>query len=306
MKVLFPLLISVVHRRTFLLSAAVLAVVGPATFTARAQQPAAGLPPATASKSANALASPGLVGLAETTSPFVAPLAASSVAPAESTSLASDSLPDAPDPNTPAADAGEIKRPREAGLTAPLYTKDISAGWEAQPLTARDKFMLGVRDLYSPGNFGAMFLSSGYSHLTNGQPNYGTDRGAYGERLGAAAIRETSQGFFTDSIFAPLLHQDPRYYVLGPEASIGRRTLYAITRPILRRNDSGRNTLNTSLLLGYGAAALLTEAYYPGSNHNARDTAATYGASIGGSALGFVVSEFADQLLVAVHVRKPD
>jgi hypothetical protein len=39
------------------------------------------------------------------------------------------------------------------------------------------------------------------------------DENAFGERLGAAGIRDTVQGVFTDSVFAPLLHEDPRYYV---------------------------------------------------------------------------------------------
>ena len=41
------------------------------------------------------------------------------------------------------------------------------------------------------------------------------DSGAFGERLGAAGIRDTTQGVFTDSVFAPLLHEDPRYYMAG-------------------------------------------------------------------------------------------
>ncbi|WP_160115235.1 hypothetical protein [Bryocella elongata] len=211
-----------------------------------------------------------------------------------------EALPDAPEP------AGYRSETRSSAHIAPLYTKDIWAGWQAQPLRPRDKVVLGLRDLYSLGNFGAMFASSGFSHLTNGQPNFGTDRGAYGQRLGAAALRETSQGLLTDSVFAPILHQDPRYYVLGPQYGIVHRTLYAITRPLVTRSDSGRQTVNGSLLLGYGAAAVLTNAYYPAINRNARDTAITFGDSLGGSALGAVVSEFAEQVLVAVHLRRPE
>lgn len=239
---------------------------------------------------APAQTSPALQQLATATSPF-----APSLSPAESSSL-----PDAPEP------AAAPVETRSSAHIAPLYEKEIPAGWQAQTLTSRDKVVLGVRDLYTIGNFEAMFAASGFSHLTNGQPNYGTDRGAYGERLGAAALRETSQGFLTDSVFAPLLHQDPRYFVLGPQYGTVHRGFYALTRPFVRRTDDGRNTFNSSLMLGYGAAAVLTNAYYPAGNRNATDTARTFGASIGGAALGFLVSEYADQVLVAVHLRRPE
>jgi hypothetical protein len=243
--------------------------------------------------------------LAAESSPFAMPplqdrhLESDRLAPTGRDGSAASSLPEAPGPAI-------IQPASPSAHTAPLYRKDIPPGWQAQPLGARDKIVLGLRDLYTPGNFGAMFISSGYSHLTNRQPNYGTDRGAYGERLGAAALRETSQGFLTDSVFAPLLHQDPRYYVLGPQHSTFHRALYALTRPLIRRNDDGRETVNTSLLLGYASAAALTNTYYPAINRNARDTTATFGASIGGAALGFLVSEYADQILVATHLRRPE
>ncbi len=167
--------------------------------------------------------------------------------------------------------------------------------------------LLGAEDLYSISNLVAVFASAGYSHVTNGQPNYGTDKGAFGERLGAAAIRETSQGIFTDMVFAPLLHEDSRYYVEGIKYNPFHRTLYAITRPLITRKDDGGNTVNGALLLGYAASAAITPAFYPQSNRNFHDTAATYAASIGGAALGFFVTEFTSDALYALHLRgKPE
>jgi len=257
---------------------------------------------------------PAFRELAEATSPFSPALRKvdleTSFREAELGSSESSSLPDAPEPNAleshDPASFDNLPEPRSSAHVASLYTKDISAGWQAQALRPRDKVVLGLRDLYSFGNFGSMFVASGFSHLTNGQPNFGTDRGAYGQRLGAAALRETSEGVLTDSVFAPILHEDPRFYVLGPQYGLLHRTLYAITRPLITRSDSGRSTINGALLLGNGTASVLTNAYYPASNRNVHDTLATFGGSIGGAALGFVVSEFADQLLVAVHLRRPE
>jgi hypothetical protein len=217
------------------------------------------------------------------------------------------SLPDAPstshaaparafvleaDPNTPHRDV------------APKYAKYIAADEKAQPIDAHDKVIIGLRDLYSPLNFVAMIASSGYEQVVNGAPNYGTDRGAFGERLGAAGIRETSQGFFTDSVFSPMLHMDPRYYVEGPQYGFLHRTVYAATRVLVSKTDSGRHTINSPMLLGYAASTALSTAYYPQINRNFKDQASNYGGSLGGAAVGFLFSEFSDSLLHFVHMKK--
>jgi hypothetical protein len=191
-----------------------------------------------------------------------------------------------------------------AGPVATIYTKYIPAGWAAQHITARDKMVIGIRDLYNPLNFAAIILTAGYEQALNGEPNYGVDRGAFGERLGAAGIRETTQGLFTDAVFAPILHEDPRYYVEGPQYGFFHRTIYAVTRPLITRTDSGRSSVNGALLLGYAASSGLTYAYYPQINKNFADTAETFGGALGGAALGFFVSEFSTDVLVMLHLKK--
>jgi hypothetical protein len=80
--------------------------------------------------------------------------------------------------------------------------------------------------------------------------------------------------------------------------------LYAITRPLITKTDSGKDTINGALLLGYASAAALSYTYYPSVNQNFRDTASTFGGSIGGAALGFVVSEFSSDVLQSLHLKK--
>ena len=185
---------------------------------------------------------------------------------------------------------------------APLHTKYILPNQRAQMLKPRDKMLIAVEDIYSPLNFGGIIAAAGYEQWRNGQPNYGTDRGAFGERLGAAGIRDTAQGVFTDGVFAPLLHQDPRYYVEGSGYSVLHRALYAATRPVITRTDGGRQTINGALLLGYAATSLLNNAYYPSVNRNARDNAEAFAGSIGGSALGFLLTEFTSSVWGKFHL----
>lgn len=209
-----------------------------------------------------------------------------------------------PDPQTKPLDARTAPKTQDAKPIAPLYTKYIPAGWGYQPIHGREKLILGARDLYSPGNILAIVASSGYSHLANSQPNYGVNSKAFGQRLGAIAIRETAQGIFTDGVFSVVFHQDPRYFAEGPRYNPIHRTLYAITRPLIVRTTNGTgSTVNSSLLAGYAAAALLNNAYYPQINRNVKDTFTSYGSSIGGAALGFFVSEFTDDALEFLHLK---
>jgi hypothetical protein len=172
----------------------------------------------------------------------------------------------------------------------------------AQPIGARDKVIIGLKDTYSVMNFGGMFASAAYEQLRNSQPNYGTDRGAFGERLGAAAIRDTAQGVLTDGVYASLLHEDTRYYVEGPQYGVVHRALYALTRPLITRTDSGRHTINGAELLGYASASAIGDAYYPQINRNAQDTAKGFAGSLGGSALGFLLSEFTSSFWHDLHI----
>jgi hypothetical protein len=187
---------------------------------------------------------------------------------------------------------------------APIHRKYIMPDMRAQTLTARDKVIIGLKGTYSPMNFGGMIVAAGYQQLRNGQPNYGTDRGAFGERLGAAGIRDTVQGVFTASVFAPLLHEDPRYYVEGKQYGTVHRALYALTRPVITRSDSGRQTINGAQLLGYAASTALNNAYYPSSNRNVRDNFEAFGGSLGGSALSFLLTEFTASMWHVLHLGR--
>ena len=233
-------------------------------------------------------------------------LAVTSVQPAFSSSLATDPLATAALPEAPLPQLATEPRPKPGTVPAQhIADKNamtIPSNWHAQPLTAREKMHAGAKDLYFWENFAAMFISSGYEQIVNSSPNYGTDKGAFGERLGAAAIRETTQTGFTEIGFAPLLHEDARYYVKGPSANPIKRAVYALTRPLITRKDNGDATVNGALLLGYAASSAITPAYYPQSNRNFHDVAAVYGSSVGGAALGFFVSEFSEDVLRSLHL----
>ena len=164
--------------------------------------------------------------------------------------------------------------------------------------------VLGLGQSFTVFSLVGWAASAGYSQLTNGTPNYGTDSGAFGMRLGATALRATSQNIIGNAFFAPLFHEDPRYYKLGNGHNPVKRILYAATRAIVTKTDNGSPTPNFSLLAGNLAGAALTNTYYPEINQGYVQTAKIFGSSVGGAAIGFVVDEFLYDALDYAHLQR--
>lgn len=171
-------------------------------------------------------------------------------------------------------------------------------------MTVPNKIVSGLKTSVSLFSATGWLAAAGWEQLTNSSPNYGTDSGAFGQRLGAAAIRGISEGVFSKSLFAPLFHEDPRYYTMGKGHPFFKRVVYAATRSIITRTDSGRTTPNFSLLAGNAAGSALTTTYYPSQNTGFKEVAETFAGSIGGSSIGFVVDEFIVEALVDLHIKK--
>ncbi len=187
---------------------------------------------------------------------------------------------------------------------APHLKMTISPGEIADPMTVHDKVVSGLVDSVSLFSALGWLVSAGYAQATNGSPNYGTDGGAFGQRFGAAVARDVSEGVFSDSLFAPLFREDPRYYIMGAGHPFFKRLVYAGTRSIITRTDSGHTTPNFALIAGNAAGAALTIPYYPAINTTFGQVASTFGSSLGGSALGYVVDEFIVDALVDLHLKK--
>jgi hypothetical protein len=231
------------------------------------------------------------------------------------------SLPDAPgftgssgSTGASSSATGDLTEPSDADATAgasPHHVEiprlreiTIEPGQTAPSLSSQAKVVLGLKESFTFFSAVGWTASAGFSQLTNGSPNYGTDSGAFGERLGATSLRLISQNIIGNAFFAPLFHEDPRYYKMGDGHNLAQRVIYAATRTLITKSDDGRSQPNFSLLSGHLAGAALTNTYYPSINRGFKETAETFGNSIGGSAVGFVVTEFLYDVLQFAHLQK--
>lgn len=108
----------------------------------------------------------------------------------------------------------------------------------------------------------------------------------------AFAARASSEDIFSTSVMAPILHEDPRYFVEGPGHPGSRRAFYAVSRVLVTKTDDGHSTVNYALLSGNAIGAGLTQTYYPAGNRNLHGTATTFGISLAGSGVKFLFEEF--------------
>ena len=106
-------------------------------------------------------------------------------------------LPDAPSATPVDAQAVSPK--------AKKYDKYIPALERAVPFVVEDKMKFGLHDAISVSSLEVWTLAATYEQVINGTPNYGQTLDGYGQRLGAAALRDTSDTLLVDTVFAPPL-----------------------------------------------------------------------------------------------------
>jgi len=160
------------------------------------------------------------------------------------------------------------------------------------PLKPRQKFSLFVKETADPFTFVSAALGAGLSQAGDSTPKYGVGMVPYSQRLGAAFTDMATQNFFGDALLATVLHQDPRYYRMGPSHSIPRRVLYSMGRLIITRTDSGHRTFNLSGVGGMAMGIALSNAYYPSQSVSGTVTESRFISSVSGFALGNLLPEF--------------
>lgn len=159
------------------------------------------------------------------------------------------------------------------------------------PLTPKQKWdtFVGRSFDFSMPIDAAMF--AGLSQAINYSPHYGTEEIAYVKRLGAYSGSLTSSAFFGDFLFPVAFHQDPRYLRKG-HGSIPSRVWYAVSREGVTHRDDGKETFNSSGLLGFTLSTMISNAYYPRSSITLDNNLQRLGVKIAISGILNIIREF--------------
>jgi len=147
------------------------------------------------------------------------------------------------------------------------------------PLTGGGKFRLFVNQSISPPYILAAGISAAYSQARDVPAAYGQGWDAYGGRYGAAIARASSNSFFSTFVLASVLHQDPRFFPQS-RPSLWGSVKYSAERVFVARTDSGRQTFNTSSIVGTAASETLANVYLPVSEQTGAKTAERIGTDL--------------------------
>jgi len=177
------------------------------------------------------------------------------------------SLPDSPKPlgqTNPAVDTTA----RFIGyVTNPSFVFPDIAHSEG-PLSKPEKFRLFVNESISPPYILVGGISAAYGQAADTPKGYGQGWDAYAERFGAQMARSSSSSFFGTFVFGTLFRQDPRFFPQNRPTFWGS-VKYSAQRVFVTRTDSGRDTFDSSGILGTVAAEGLANVYLPASQQTA-------------------------------------
>jgi hypothetical protein len=167
----------------------------------------------------------------------------------------------------------------------------VSARTEVPVLSARDKFILASKDSGDYSSFIWSGLQAAQSMALKSYPELHQGAAGYGRYYWRAFADQASGSFFTEAIVPALTHEDPRYYTLG-YGGFFRRARYALSRVVITRTDSGRNTFNLSEVAGNGMEAGLANLYYPPQERSLHNTAVNWATQLEAASLNNLFREF--------------
>jgi hypothetical protein len=195
-----------------------------------------------------------------------------------------------PTPSTSSQAAG--KQPKRILWVIPNY-RAVSANTQLPPLSPKGKLRLATQDSFDYSSFLLAGIVAGWSQARNSTPAFQHGAAAYGRYYWHSFADQALGNYLTEAILPIATRQDPRYYTLGPgNGNFGHRTLYALSRIVVTRTDSGGRTFNFSEVAGNGAGAAISNLYYPREERTLGKTGQKWLLQLGIDAVFDVAKEF--------------
>lgn len=203
--------------------------------------------------------------------------------------------PAAPQQATPIA-PGQAQAPEQAidkrifGVLPNYRTASGTAPY--MPITVKQKFWIAARDSFDKPVYITAGAFAGLYQLENQNPSWGQGMEGYAKRYGAALADQAIGNIMTEGAIPSLIHQDPRYFRMGPGKSAWHRTLYALNGVNRAKFDSGKWGFNYSEWLGNGSAVAISNLYYPSDTRNVHDNVDKLLVAVATDSFSNVLKEF--------------
>jgi hypothetical protein len=212
---------------------------------------------------------------------------------AEPSSLPRGNAPPSPSDQSasgqPASDQSAKQTKRILGIV-PNF-RAVSANTKLPPQSPKEKFLTATQDSFDYSSLFIPLVLAGYGQATNQTPEFHQGAAGYARYFWHSYVDQAVENYMVEAIVPIITHQDNRYYTLG-EGGFLKRSGYALSRIVITRNDAGNNTFNMSEVIGAGAAAGISNLYYPSPERTFSNTASKWGTSVGVDAASFLFKEF--------------
>ena len=182
------------------------------------------------------------------------------------------------------------KQPKRILWIIPNY-RAVSANTYLPPLSLKGKFWLATQDTFDYSSFISVGILSGVAMASNSEPTFGQGAAGYGRYYWHTFADGGIENYMVEAIVPALTKEDPRYYTLGKGGFI-KRTGYAVSRLFITRDDAGKNTFNFSEIVGAGAAAAISNSYYPANSNTWVKTYQRWGTQLALDGVYNILKEF--------------
>jgi hypothetical protein len=222
-------------------------------------------------------------------SPAAAPASdADAQAPAQSPSANTPGPQNQPSQNAP-ENSGAKQTKRILGIV-PNF-RAVSADEKLPPETVKEKFIDATEDSFDYSSIFFPAVVAGYNMARDATPEFHQGGAGFARYFWHSAVDQTSENYMVEFIYPAFTHEDARYYTLGHGGFL-KRAGYALSRAVVTRTDSGKETFNISEVLGAGSAAGISNLYYPSASRTLGNTGSQWGLDVGIDAGVFVFREF--------------
>ncbi len=204
--------------------------------------------------------------------------------------------PPAPAPATlehPPTQAAQTTIPDQGRILGilPNYKTVPDRKMNLPPLTPSGKLGLATQDSFDWSSILVAGYYAGTEQLEGQYQTWGQGMAGFGRRFAAGYADNAIGDYMTEGIFPTLLHEDPRYYRMG-EGGFFKRTLWAMSRIVVTKNDAGGMEFNRSEFAGNAVAAGISTLYYPAQSRTFSDVFQKWYVQCGTDAFFNVLKEF--------------
>jgi hypothetical protein len=216
---------------------------------------------------------------------------------AQQTAVADSSTLDGADPQQTLPDAPQnqgqyARQPQTKRILGIIPNfRAVSTDEKLPPQSVKDKFITASQDSFDYSSFIVPGLLAAYAMGTKATPEFHQGAAGYGRYFWHSFVDQTSENYMVEFIVPSITHEDTRYYTLGHGGFL-KRTGYALSRAVVTRSDAGKEVFNAGEVVGAGAAAGLSNLYYPAAERGIGNTGKQWGLDVGIDAATFVFKEF--------------